>query len=175
MFSASPISLTVTYTPASSCLCHRHARASALTSVPSGCRFEVGTISLPSGATMRFRPPRHPQTHWDPHDERGTVEPCLGALNHAAILSPCCRYLASQACQALDPYPHLDRFLLHVDPLNEQLDDARLLGGEQLSPDRGEVGEQERHLAPGDLVRLSRFAPAQVRATSSGAARSFWM
>src|ERR671919_693267 len=32
-------------------------RASALTSVPSGCGFELGTISLPSGATMRLRPP----------------------------------------------------------------------------------------------------------------------
>jgi hypothetical protein len=44
--------------PSSSIRCQRHARASALTSVPSGCGFEVGTISLPSGATMRLRPPR---------------------------------------------------------------------------------------------------------------------
>ena len=54
MFSASPISLTDVYTPSSSIRCHRHARASALTSVPSGCGFEVGAISLPSGATMRL-------------------------------------------------------------------------------------------------------------------------
>jgi hypothetical protein len=26
--------------------------------VPSGCGFEVGAISLPSGAMMRLRPPR---------------------------------------------------------------------------------------------------------------------
>jgi hypothetical protein len=58
MFSASPMSLTEAYTPSSSIRCHRHARASALTSVPSGCGFEVGTIALPSGATMRLRPPR---------------------------------------------------------------------------------------------------------------------
>jgi hypothetical protein len=36
----------------------RHARASALTSVASGCGLELGTIALPSGATMRLRPPR---------------------------------------------------------------------------------------------------------------------
>jgi hypothetical protein len=29
--------------------CHRHARASALTSVPSSCGFEVGAISLRQG------------------------------------------------------------------------------------------------------------------------------
>jgi hypothetical protein len=29
-----------------------------LSSVPSGCGFEIGAISLPSGATMRLRPPR---------------------------------------------------------------------------------------------------------------------
>jgi hypothetical protein len=29
-----------------------------LTSVPSGCGLFVGTITLPSGATMRLRPPR---------------------------------------------------------------------------------------------------------------------
>src|ERR671919_1168294 len=34
------------------------ARARALISVPSGCGLELGTIALPSGATMRLRPPR---------------------------------------------------------------------------------------------------------------------
>jgi hypothetical protein len=57
MFSASPISLTDANRPSSSIRCHRHARASALTSVPSGCGFDVGTIALPSGATIRLRPP----------------------------------------------------------------------------------------------------------------------
>jgi hypothetical protein len=38
--------------------CHRHARASAFTSVPSGWGLVVGVISLPSGATMRLRPQR---------------------------------------------------------------------------------------------------------------------
>jgi hypothetical protein len=46
MFSASPISLTEAYTPSSSIRCHRHARASALTSVPSGCGLELGTMAL---------------------------------------------------------------------------------------------------------------------------------
>jgi hypothetical protein len=54
MFSASPISLTEAYTLSSSIRCHRHALASALTSVPSGCGFEVGAISLPSRPTMHL-------------------------------------------------------------------------------------------------------------------------
>jgi hypothetical protein len=58
MFSALPMSLTEAYTPSSSIRCHRHARANALTSVPLACGFEVGAISLPSGATIRLRLPR---------------------------------------------------------------------------------------------------------------------
>jgi hypothetical protein len=47
-----------------------------------------------------------------------------------------------------------------------------LLGGEQLVPDCGELGEQDGDFALGDVV-VARFATAQVRATSSGAASSF--
>jgi hypothetical protein len=43
--SASAISLTGVYTPSSSSFCHRQARASALTSVPPGCGFDVGAIA----------------------------------------------------------------------------------------------------------------------------------
>jgi hypothetical protein len=39
---------------------------------------------------------------------------------------------------------HLERVLLDVDTLDKKLDDPRLLGREQLVPDRGEVGEQNR-------------------------------
>jgi hypothetical protein len=43
----------------------------------------------------------------------------------------------------------------------EELDDTRLLGREQLAPDRGEVGEQNRDFALGDLVGLAlRGRPA---------------
>jgi hypothetical protein len=38
--------------------CHRHARASALISVPLGCGLKLGVGSLPSGVKIRFRPPR---------------------------------------------------------------------------------------------------------------------
>ena len=41
---------------------------------------------------------------------------------------------------------------MYVDPLDQELDDPRLLGGEQLVPDRGEAGEQAGDLALGDLV-----------------------
>jgi hypothetical protein len=40
-------------------------------------------------------------------------------------------------------------------PAREKLDDTRLLGQEQLAPDRGEVGEQNRNFALGDLVGLA--------------------
>jgi hypothetical protein len=43
------------HTPSSSIRCHRHARARASTNVPSGRGFEVCTISLPSGETIRLR------------------------------------------------------------------------------------------------------------------------
>jgi hypothetical protein len=58
----------------------------------------------------------------------------------------------NEAREALSPDPHLERALLHVHPLHKELDDARLLGGEQLAPDRGEVGEQDRDLALGDVI-----------------------
>jgi hypothetical protein len=53
MFSASPISLTDVLTPSSIMRCQRQPRACALTNVPFGCGFELGTIGLPPGATMR--------------------------------------------------------------------------------------------------------------------------
>ena len=65
--SASAISVTDVYTPSSSIRCHRHARARAFGSVPSGCGFDLGVSSLPSGATMRLRPPRR----WKRVESRG--------------------------------------------------------------------------------------------------------
>jgi hypothetical protein len=41
--------------------------------------------------------------------------------------------LPDQARQPLGPDPHLERVLLHVDPLEEELDGPRLLGGPRLS------------------------------------------
>jgi hypothetical protein len=63
-----------------------------------------------------------------------------------------------QARQSLGPDLHPERVFLHVDPLNEELANARLLGGEQLAPDRGEARGQHRYLVPGGfrLVSASR-------------------
>lgn len=61
MFPSSPTSLAETYTPSSGIRCRRH--ACALQIVPSGCVFQVGTISLPPGATMRLRSPRRRGAH----------------------------------------------------------------------------------------------------------------
>ena len=41
-----------------------------------------------------------------------------------------------------------ERILVHIGPLNEELDHSRLLGREQLVPDRGEVGQQGRRPGP---------------------------
>jgi hypothetical protein len=58
----------------------------------------------------------------------------------------------NEARQSLGPDPHPERVLLHVDPLDQELDDPGLLGREQLVPDRRKIGEQDRDLALGDLV-----------------------
>jgi hypothetical protein len=50
--------------------------------------------------------------------------------------------LADQTRQPLGPDPHLQSVLSDVDALDEELDNPRLFGGEQLIPERGEVGEQ---------------------------------
>lgn len=51
-------SARVPYSPLSSMPYQQCARASALPSVPSCCGSEIGTISLPSGATLRLQLPR---------------------------------------------------------------------------------------------------------------------
>jgi hypothetical protein len=51
--------------------------------------------------------------------------------------------------QSLGPDPQLQRVYIHVEPLDEQLHDPRLLGGEQLVSSHGEVCEQNRDLALG--------------------------
>jgi hypothetical protein len=81
------------------------------------------------------------EAHRNAHDERCAVEPRLGALDHAAIRSPCCRSSPTKLARP-SAYPHLERVLLNVDPLDHELNDPCLLGGEQLAPDRGEVSEQ---------------------------------
>jgi hypothetical protein len=73
----------------------------------------------------------------------------------------------NEARQPLSPDPHLQRVLLHVDPLDQEMHDPRLLGREQLGPDRGEVGEQDGDLALGDVL-IALALRRQVLATSSG-------
>jgi hypothetical protein len=94
-------------------------------------------------------------------------------MRHAALLLSC----RSSPIKLASPSAlirTLECVLLHVDPLDEELDDARLFGGKQLVPDGGELGEQDGNLPLGDPISPSRFATAQAGATSSGAASSFW-
>jgi hypothetical protein len=77
------------------------------------------------------------------------LSPRSGSCRHPLALLP---QLADQAGEALGSDPHFESIRLDIDPLDKELDDPSLLGGEQLVPDRGEVGEQARHLALGDVV-----------------------
>lgn len=68
--------------------------------------------------------------------------------------------LPDNAGEPLGPDAHLERVLLNIDPLDEELDDPRLLGREQLVPDRGEVGEQTRRIreAAGSSLKEQEIA-----------------
>jgi hypothetical protein len=55
--------------------CQRHARATALTSVPSGCGFALSVSSLPSGVTMRLRPASALECHRDADDQPNQSTP----------------------------------------------------------------------------------------------------
>jgi hypothetical protein len=61
---------------------------------------------------------------------------------------------------------------VHIDPLDEELDNACLLGREQLVPDSGEVGEQDGDLALGNVFlafRESMAGTASLRERLSAA------
>jgi hypothetical protein len=106
--------------------------------VPSGCGFDVG-----AGATLRLRPPRR----WNRVGIRTTSVLPSSLVSALWLMPPSFRPAALT--------PHLQRVLLHIDPLDEQLHDPCLLGREQLAPDRGETAEENRNLALGDLVARS--------------------
>jgi hypothetical protein len=126
--------VTEGYMPASSSFCNRQARVSALIRVSCGWGPRLSALSrcrragdaLPAAAAL--------EPHWDAHDQRAAVEPGLDAALHAAFLSPRCRSSAAKLTSPLGPDPHLEGILLHVDPLDEQLDDAGLLGWEMSGP-----------------------------------------
>jgi hypothetical protein len=87
--SASEISVTEVYTPSSSSFCHRHARERAFRKravwlrLPRGHKLAAVRRDDPLAAASAL------EAHWDAYNERGAVEPRLGALDHAAILSRC--------------------------------------------------------------------------------------
>jgi hypothetical protein len=74
------------------------------------------------------------KAHWYPDDQRRSVEPGLNALHHAAFFSSRCRSSATRLTSPSVLIRNLERILLHVHPLHEELDDSRLLGREQLVP-----------------------------------------
>ena len=85
-------------------------------------------MALPSGATMRLRPPRTMESHGNPHDQRATVRPVSTRPSRRSplIVLP---ELPTRLRESLRPDPDLDRVLLHVDALDAELDDARCSAG----------------------------------------------
>jgi hypothetical protein len=61
------------------------------------------------------------------HEKRAPVQPGLGALAHAAFPLFTLPQLPDKTDQPIGPDPHLERVLLHLDPLDELLDDPLLL------------------------------------------------
>ena len=85
-------------------------------------------MALPSGATMRLRPP----WRWNRMGMRTiSVLPASEPQRHSLCrpLLALLAQLTGQAGEPLGPDPHLERVLPHVDPFHEQLDDPRLVGG----------------------------------------------
>jgi hypothetical protein len=124
--------------------------------VPSGCGLIVGASSLPSGVTIRFRPPRRWKrigirtTNVVPSSFVSTSASCRFPLN----LLP---QLPYQACEALSPDPHIQRVLPDIDPLEEQLHDPSLLGGRCLLKKRLSIQlPPEMGLLAGAVVRPMR-------------------
>src|SRR5918996_824176 len=58
------------------------------------------------------------EAHRNPHDERGAVEPYLAALDHAAILSLCCRSSPTRLASPSALIRTSSAFLQQVDPLH---------------------------------------------------------
>jgi hypothetical protein len=76
-------------------------------------------------------------------------------------------HLGDEAHEPLGSDPHLQHLLLDVDPLHQELDDARLLDRKKLAPNGGEVGEQAGDLALGDLVlALARLPSVPLSAAA---------
>ena len=70
--------------PSSSIRCNLQARASALTSVPSGCGLELGTKALPSGADDALAATAALKSHG-----MRTISVLLGAVDNAVIFVGC--------------------------------------------------------------------------------------
>jgi hypothetical protein len=112
-----------------------------------------------------LRPPRALEPHRNTHDERGAIEPCLGTSNSAAFRSSLPPKLADKAHEPFGPDPHLQRIRLHIDTLDQELEDPRLLGGN--SSLQSLAKSASRTVTSTSVISSSpsRLAAAQVRAT----------
>ncbi len=140
-------SSSVPYMPVSSIFRHRNARASALTMALS--TRGRGAHSAPSGVTTSFRPPRFRNVigmctvivslsaetvaRVTPLPLAARVTP----LPLAARVTPlplAARHFPHQLGEAVRPQADVHALHPHVDPLDQQLHDPRLLGWEEFVP-----------------------------------------
>ena len=116
-----------------------------------------GAHGAPSGVTTSFRPPRF----------LNVIGMCTVIVSPSAetaarllVPPPVARHFPHQAGQPVRPKPDLHAVHPHLDPLDQQLHDPRLLGREQLVPQRVELQQRLPRLVLGDVVLLGpRRAP----------------
>jgi len=150
--SASAISASVPYSPLSSSRCHRCARARALMSVLSILGGGAQS-SQPGGATITLRPP-----WWRQAMGMNTVMVLPSGLSLTSLKPPSSPApggaVLDNAADAVDPQADLQTVKPDNHPLDQQLEDARLLAWEELVPQRIEPLQRLDHLALFDLVVL---------------------
>ena len=127
IFSAPASSLMDANRPSSSSFCHRNARASAFSKVGLA-RVRTTSATSPFGVTTVFRPGRLRIVSGTPNSDARAHAACCNGLvprSRTKLLSPSTRSRMSAPSR-----PDLN-------PLHQQPHDPRLLGREQLAPQRG--------------------------------------
>jgi hypothetical protein len=88
------------------------------------------------------------------------VAPSAETAARFTLPPSCCPPIPDQPGEPIRPEPELDAVHPHIDPLDQQLDDPRLLGGEQLVRQRIELGKRRPDFVLGKVVLLApRRAP----------------
>ena len=115
----------------------------------STARRRAPRTCVPSGEITSLRPPRLRERHRHADSQGATVVADAGSVIRPPSARPCRRADRRPGSQSIDAQPQVSAVRADVDALDEQLDDARLLGGEQLVPQRIEPLQRLAHLGLG--------------------------